>query len=397
MGKRRRMVSGIRYTYGEITGARHLDKDEQNTDRLDESTYDFDMDCLTYLPLKNPLICPYGYSFSKDSVQKYLVDHTTHPFVEGAPFSLDCLVAPKFSVNANGQKIDPINDQILTSKNKLVMIRTTGNVFNYQTVKEFNINGNMMIDLITAEPFERKDIITIHDPDNDQDLPPDPLISTKVEVEDSTIVKNAAKFIESLNMTKEQALKTDNYWYLARPTQESLKLACMFKGNPPKKLPHAIISTTLGDIVVELDVDISTLACINFIGYSFRNAYNNVRVEKVISTEYFIVCPKISVDESVWTFPFAFERDDRRRNYKYCLFLLPTGNRQLKISNTGKFAVSAKSLDLDENHVFGGVIGGEGIVSSICNGKIMPDGRPAKPFSIKSISIVNNPFPMTDK
>ena len=391
------MVSGLRYTYGEVSSAHRLDKDELNFDQLDESTYDFDMDCLTYLPLKNPLICPYGYSFSKDSVQKYLSDHTTHPFVEGAPFSLDSLVAPKFSVNSNGQKIDPINDSILTSKNKLVMIRTTGNVFKYQTVKEFNINGNMMIDLITGEPFELKDIITIHDPDNDQNLPPEPLVSTKVEVEDSTIVKNAAKFIESLHMTKEQALKTDNYWYLARPTQQSLKLACMFKGNPPKKLPHAIISTSLGDIVVELDVDKSTLACINFIGYSFRNVYNNVRVEKVVSTEYFVVCPKISVDESVWTFPFAFERDDRRRNYKYCIFLLPTGNKQLKISNTGKFAISANSLNLDENHIFGGVIGGEGIVASICNGKIMPDGRPAKPFSIKSISIVNNPFPMTEK
>lgn len=389
------MVSGIRYTYGEITGARHLQKEEDNLDQLDESTYDFDMDCLTYLPLKNPLICPYGYSFSKDSAQKYLSNHTTHPFVEGAPFSMADLVAPKFTVNSNGLKIDPINDQILTSKKKLVMIRPTGNVYSYQTVNEFNIKGKMMIDLTTGTPFELKDIITIHDPDNDQNLPDMPLISTKVEVEDSTIVKNAAKFIESLNMTKEQALKEDNTWYLARPTQESLKLACIFKGNPPKKLPHAIISTTLGDIIAELDVDISTLACINFIGYSFRNSYNNVRVEKVVSTEYFVVCPKIPVDESVWTYPFAFERDDRRRNYKYCIFLISTGNKQLKISNTGKFGISAKPLVLDENHIFGGIIGGEGVVSSICNGKIMPDGRPAKPFSIKSISIVNNPFPMT--
>lgn len=396
MGKRKRMVQGIRFTYNEVQVDRKTRKEKPDDNPYDEDSYDFDIDCLTFLPLKRPLICPYGYSFSRESVIKYLQDHTTHPFVEGAPFSLDSLITPNFSVDSKEQRIDPFDNRILTSKHKIVMIRQTGNVFDYQTVLKFNIQGQLMMDLLTGDEFSPKDIITIHNPDSSQKrvLPSEPIISTKKVTEESDIVKNTTKFVESLDMTKEQALKKDNYWYLARPTPESLKFACEFKAKRLKTLPHAIISTSLGDIVVELDIDYSCLACINFMGYAFRTSYNHVRVEKVVSESYFVVSPKIQVDESVWTYPFAFEKDDRRRKEKYCLFILPTGNRQLKIQNTGKFAISCTPLDIDEYHIFGGVIGGEGIVSSICNGKIMPDGRPAKPFSIKNISIVNNPFPM---
>ncbi|OHS98411.1 hypothetical protein TRFO_35186 [Tritrichomonas foetus] len=394
MGKRKRMVSGIRYTYDEIRTDRMIGKENKNVEKnYDDNSFDFDMDCLTYLPLKNPLICPFGYSFSRDSASKYLQNHSTHPFVPDQPFSMDILRAPKFTQNSAGQKIDVIDDKILTAKHKIVMIGVTGNVFSFNSVREFNLKPKMMNDLITGEAFTENDIIVIHDPDRERDLPDEPIINTKIEVEDSELVKNAAKFVSSLLMTKEQALKIENLWYLARPTPESLKQASFFKRNPPKKRPHAIIKTSLGEIIVELDVDVSTLACINFIGYAFRNVYNNVKVEKVVSSEYFIVCPHLEVDESVWTYPIAYERDEVRRNFKYVIYFLNTGNKQLHITNTGKFGITCQPMNLDDFHVFGGVISGEGIVSSICNGKILPDGRPAKPFSIKSISIVNNPFP----
>lgn len=48
-----------------------------------------------------------------------------------------------------------------TSHTPLVAIRTSGNVFAKDTVDRLNIKANFWRDLVTDEPFTRKDIITI--------------------------------------------------------------------------------------------------------------------------------------------------------------------------------------------------------------------------------------------
>lgn len=43
----------------------------------------------------------------------------------------------------------------------IVAIKTTGNVFSHDAVQQFNVKLKSWRDLITEEPFTRKDIITI--------------------------------------------------------------------------------------------------------------------------------------------------------------------------------------------------------------------------------------------
>jgi peptidyl-prolyl cis-trans isomerase-like protein 2 len=60
----------------------------------------------------------------------------------------------------------PITFKEFTSHSKIVCIKTTGNVYSYEAVEELNIKPKHWKDLLTDEPFTKKDIITIQDPHN---------------------------------------------------------------------------------------------------------------------------------------------------------------------------------------------------------------------------------------
>lgn len=53
-----------------------------------------------------------------------------------------------------------------TKNSHIVAIATTGNVFSYEAVEQLNIKTRNWKDLVVDTPFERKDIITIQDPNN---------------------------------------------------------------------------------------------------------------------------------------------------------------------------------------------------------------------------------------
>lgn len=53
-----------------------------------------------------------------------------------------------------------------TKNSHIVAIATTGNVFSYEAVEQLNIKTRNWKDLVTDIPFERKNILTIQDPNN---------------------------------------------------------------------------------------------------------------------------------------------------------------------------------------------------------------------------------------
>ena len=56
--------------------------------------------------------------------------------------------------------------QVFTESTHIVAVRTSGNVYAYEAVQELNIKPKFMKDLLTDQPFTRKDIIHIQDPMN---------------------------------------------------------------------------------------------------------------------------------------------------------------------------------------------------------------------------------------
>jgi peptidyl-prolyl cis-trans isomerase-like protein 2 len=359
----------------------------------DPTAFDFEMCSLTYLPLSNPLICRFGYAFSKAAIQIYLSNHDRHPFVE-APLALSDLTEPHFTFNSDGYRIDPITEKVLSTANRIVMIASNGNCYDAETVAEFNIKANMLIDLLSGQPFRMDDVVVIHDSGRRRMLPPMPIVSAERGSATSEVVRKSREFVRALGLAGEALESHDQIWYLARPTQQALAAASEFKQRGVAGVPKAVITTSHGEFVIELDVGEATLACVNFIGHAFQRHYDGVRVEKVEREKYFEVKSASVTDETVWTIPIAYERDDKRRGFRYPVFFVNTGNRQIHVTNTARFAVACGPVDITECHVFGGVVAGEGAVAEMCHGPVFPDGRPMQPFTVQQISIVDNPFPM---
>ncbi|KAF8944091.1 hypothetical protein BGZ52_010934, partial [Haplosporangium bisporale] len=60
----------------------------------------------------------------------------------------------------------PITLKVFNENSHIVAIKPSGNVFAYEAVERLNIKAKFWKDLMTDEPFVRKDIITIQDPHN---------------------------------------------------------------------------------------------------------------------------------------------------------------------------------------------------------------------------------------
>jgi peptidyl-prolyl cis-trans isomerase-like protein 2 len=60
----------------------------------------------------------------------------------------------------------PVMNKVFTEHTHIVAIKTTGNVFCWEAVEELNVKAKNWKELLTDEPFTRKDIIQIQDPLN---------------------------------------------------------------------------------------------------------------------------------------------------------------------------------------------------------------------------------------
>lgn len=76
------------------------------------------------------------------------------------------LIQLNFAKNAEGEFHCPVLFKSFTKTSHIVAIATTGNVFSMEAVEQLNLKTKNWKDLITDEPFERKDIITLQDPKN---------------------------------------------------------------------------------------------------------------------------------------------------------------------------------------------------------------------------------------
>jgi len=55
----------------------------------------------------------------------------------------------------------PVTFKVFSDHTHIVAIKTTGNVYAYEAVDRLNIKAKHWKDLLSDEPFTRKDIITI--------------------------------------------------------------------------------------------------------------------------------------------------------------------------------------------------------------------------------------------
>lgn len=118
---------------------------------------------LTFTPFEFPVCTPDGSVFDVMNITPYIIKYGKHP-VTGAPLKQQDLIPLTFHKNSEGEYHCPVLNKVFTEFTHIVAVKTTGNVFCYEAVKELNIKTKNWKELLTDEAFTRDDLITIQNP-----------------------------------------------------------------------------------------------------------------------------------------------------------------------------------------------------------------------------------------
>eukprot|EP00056_Hartaetosiga_gracilis_P005770 m.88742 g.88742 ORF g.88742 m.88742 type:complete len:540 (+) comp12273_c4_seq7:44-1663(+) len=123
----------------------------------------FDCCAISLQPTEHPVCTRDGSVFDLVNIVPFINKHKVHP-VTGKSVSLKDLIKLTFHKNQAGKYQDPVSLKEFNGNTHIVAIATTGNVYEYDTVKNFNMKCNNWCDLMSEEKFTRDDIISIQDP-----------------------------------------------------------------------------------------------------------------------------------------------------------------------------------------------------------------------------------------
>ncbi|KDO78890.1 hypothetical protein CISIN_1g007574mg [Citrus sinensis] len=118
---------------------------------------------LTFTPFEDPVCTADGSVFELMSITPYIRKYGKHP-VTGTPLKLEDLIPLTFHKNAEGEYHCPVLNKVFTEFTHIVAVKTTGNVFCFEAIKELNIKTKNWKELLTDEPFTKEDLITIQNP-----------------------------------------------------------------------------------------------------------------------------------------------------------------------------------------------------------------------------------------
>jgi peptidyl-prolyl cis-trans isomerase-like protein 2 len=120
---------------------------------------------LSLQPFEHPVCTPEGIVFDLVNIVPYLKKYGTNP-VTGKKLDAKDLIKLNFYKNENGEYHCPVTFKAFSEHTAIAAIKTSGNVFAYDTIEKLNIKAKYWKDLVTDEAFTRKDIIMIQDPHN---------------------------------------------------------------------------------------------------------------------------------------------------------------------------------------------------------------------------------------
>lgn len=129
----------------------------------------FDCCSLNLTPFEHPVATKDGIIFDLLNILPWLKKHNKNP-ITNEPLNPKELFKLNFTKNDKNQYICPITFKIFTEHTHIVAIKTSGNVYEMDAINQLNIKTKNWKDLLTDQPFTRKDIITLQDPHNARNM-----------------------------------------------------------------------------------------------------------------------------------------------------------------------------------------------------------------------------------
>jgi len=401
-------------------------------------------------PFEHPMCTIEGVVFDLLNIVPFIKKYKKSP-VTGEPMVAKDLVKLHFARNKKEEYHCPVTYKVFNENSHIVAIRTTGNVFAYEAVEELNLKTKNFKDLLTSEPFVRKDIITIQDPsklekfnisefyhiknnvkvlDEDEEAakkdPKYRLGKTSVETENTlkelneTYKAPTESYLKSTEEAAKPSKDTPNYYahystgamsgsFTSTSTERTVNQQAAGLADDVirydrvrklKKKGYVRLSTSKGNINLELHCEHVQKTCENFIKHCQSGYYDNTVFHRLI--KHFMVqggdpTGTGTGGESIWGEKF---KDEFKSN------LTHSGRGVLSMANSGKdtngsqFFITFRSCQhLDNKHtVFGRVVGGLEALTEIESIETdLKTDKPKEEIGIISAQVFVNPFDEVDE
>ncbi|XP_034192700.1 RING-type E3 ubiquitin-protein ligase PPIL2 [Osmia lignaria lignaria] len=442
MGKRQHQKDKMYLTYTEWTTL-YGGKKSGTSESSEDTTFrrlPYDHCCLTLQPFEHPYCDPHGNVFELEAILEYIKRYKHNP-ITGKSLDPKTLIKLNFYKNVEGQYHCPVLFKLFTKHSHIVAIKTTGNVFSYEAVEQLNIKTRNWKDLLNDEPFTRKDIITIQDPNNATkfNLSTFHHIKNNIKVEDEEMVKdrnNPNAKLKTVSMeTKEILFELDRDFKQAAPKEEVSKpkadkfnaahystgaVAAGFTSTVmPTETTHqaAVIAedlvryervkkkgyvrflTNFGALNLELHCDLVSKTCENFIKLCQRGYYNGTKFHRSIRNFMIQGGDPTNTGNggtSIWGKTFE---DEFKPN------LVHQGRGILSMANSGpntngsQFFITFRSCrHLDRKHtVFGKIVGGLETLNAIEKVEVDNKDRPIEDIVVQKAQVFVDPFQEADE
>jgi peptidyl-prolyl cis-trans isomerase-like protein 2 len=388
------------------------------------STLQFFCCNISLQPWTTPMCTPEGAIFDAVNLIAWYKKYKVNP-VTGAPIPLSELIYLNFSKNSDNQFHCPITNQVFTEHTHIVTIKQTGNVFAYKAVEELNIRNKNWKELITGEPFTRKDVITLQDPNNFQDPANFYFIKNGLTVQAKAVVESGDKLANIVvnptsqsvfkEMKANEELEKERKKSLPQEEKVEIQPVGKYKGSdsltstaftPKKKKDtewkakkttekgHVRIVTNKGNFNFVIHCDLVPLASENFLTHCTNNYYKHVKFHRNIKN-FMIQGGDTSGTgrggKSIWDKPFPDEfHDSLKHDGEGVLAMANSG----KDTNGSQFYITYKSAPhLNKKHtVFGRLVGGSDQLHDLAEIEVDPMDRPLEDIVILQTIVYTNPL-----
>lgn len=418
-------------------------------DTADFRRLPFNCCSLSFQPAKHPYSSLEGHVFDLENIVPFLKKYGKNP-ITGDPLDAKSLFKLNIFTNSKEGYHCPITYKIFNEHTHIVAIAKTGNVFSYDCVEELNIKAGFFKDLLTDEPFTKKDIVTIQDPSNLTKFNMNNFFyikeKMKWEKDDSADKNKPEYYLKSVNAEAQSAMDELKKTYVAPSTSQSSsnyllsskakkadvvnaagystgRVAASFTSTVMEictvqepdiideniirwervikqgKKGYVCLVTNFGRLNIELFCDQVPRTCENFMKLCANKYYKDTPFHRSIKN--FMIqggdpTGTGTGGQSIWDKPFDDEfKPNLSHNARGILSMANSG----KNTNKSQFFITYKScphLDLVHS-VFGKVVGGLDVIAKMESVDVDKKDRPKSSIKIEDCMVFVDPYKDIDE
>uniref|UniRef100_A0A1I8EVD6 RING-type E3 ubiquitin-protein ligase PPIL2 n=1 Tax=Wuchereria bancrofti TaxID=6293 RepID=A0A1I8EVD6_WUCBA len=326
---------------------------------------------LSLLPFEDPVCSRDGIIFDLTQIIPYLKKYGINP-VTGKKMTAKELIHLKFDKDSDGNFRCPVTFRVFTPTSHIVTICQTGNVYSLEAIEELNLKPGHLRDLLTDEPFQRKDIKIEETEEEEADE-----VNAAHYSQGRVAAGLTSTMMEPITQQKAAVLDADTVKY-ARVNKNG----------------YVRIITNYGAINLELYCKDVPRACENFIKHCKSGYYNNTKFHRVIRNFMMQGGDPTGTGkggDSIWGKPF---KDEIIRSFSHNQRGILSMANQGTDTNKSQFFITFRSCSyLDGKHsIFGRVVGGTGTLAAIERVETDEGSRPIADVFFLNSEIFVDPF-----